>query len=322
VRVFDCFPLFNELDLLEIRMRLLEDVVDFFVVAEADRTFTNQPKPLHFAANRTRFQRWESKTVHLPVTLDPSGLDFSRPSHWDPAMGPRAMERQQRQALAAVRDLLDPGDVVLLSDADEIPSADAVDEARARLAQRGEIDGLLFRQRMHHYYLNMASIGLDRMWLGTCAVRAEHFRSVEPPALRSARRGFPRVSNGGWHFSFVGGETEIARKIGAYSHQEFNRPEVVDSKRIRQAIRTGRGVTDTKGHRYEYQPLASYPQALARIMADYPLLLLHQPPPRQRFDPLNPILRSVTARDEVMEAALAAKRRFDLALKAIRDRMR
>ena len=46
MKVIDCFPFFNELDLLEIRLNELKDVVDVFVLTEAPFTFTGREKPL------------------------------------------------------------------------------------------------------------------------------------------------------------------------------------------------------------------------------------------------------------------------------------
>jgi beta-1,4-mannosyl-glycoprotein beta-1,4-N-acetylglucosaminyltransferase len=44
--VYDCFIFFNELDLLEIRLNELDDIVDKFVLVEADRTFQNSEKSI------------------------------------------------------------------------------------------------------------------------------------------------------------------------------------------------------------------------------------------------------------------------------------
>ena len=44
--IIDYFPFFNECELLELRIRLLEPHVDHFVICEADRTFTGIAKPL------------------------------------------------------------------------------------------------------------------------------------------------------------------------------------------------------------------------------------------------------------------------------------
>ena len=40
MRVVDTFPFFNELDLLEIRLNLLDPYVDCFILSEATKTFS------------------------------------------------------------------------------------------------------------------------------------------------------------------------------------------------------------------------------------------------------------------------------------------
>ncbi len=40
--IYDCFTFFNELDLLEIRLNVLRDVVDRFVLVEAGETHTGK----------------------------------------------------------------------------------------------------------------------------------------------------------------------------------------------------------------------------------------------------------------------------------------
>ena len=38
--VYDCFQFFNELDILKIRLNVMNDVVDKFVISEATETFS------------------------------------------------------------------------------------------------------------------------------------------------------------------------------------------------------------------------------------------------------------------------------------------
>ena len=45
-KVFDVFLFFNELDILELRLKMLNDVVDFFVITECDFYFFGKPKSL------------------------------------------------------------------------------------------------------------------------------------------------------------------------------------------------------------------------------------------------------------------------------------
>lgn len=47
--LYDSFIFFNDLDLLDLRLRELNRVVDWFVVVEAPVTFAGRPKPLLFS---------------------------------------------------------------------------------------------------------------------------------------------------------------------------------------------------------------------------------------------------------------------------------
>jgi len=38
MKVFDCFTFFNELDLLEFRLKFLDEYVDYFFIAESNLT--------------------------------------------------------------------------------------------------------------------------------------------------------------------------------------------------------------------------------------------------------------------------------------------
>src|SRR5262249_27168436 len=106
-RVFDCFPFFNEFDLLEIRLNELSDVVDYFVIAEAKRTFSGNPKPLYFRENRARFSKFLDRIVHITVENVPQRMDSS----W-------GRQTYQRDALQRGLARAQPDDLILLSDVD------------------------------------------------------------------------------------------------------------------------------------------------------------------------------------------------------------
>jgi len=55
MKVYDCFPFFNELDVLEIRLKELWDVVDVFVLAESNLSHSGKPKEYIFENNKDRF---------------------------------------------------------------------------------------------------------------------------------------------------------------------------------------------------------------------------------------------------------------------------
>ena len=98
--IYDCFTFRDEFDMLEIRLRILDKVVDKFVICEADRTFTNQPKPFNFQEHQNRFKQWEDKIIYLPVELDDDGLDFSiKDTKYNPYSAAWMLEGQQRSGL-------------------------------------------------------------------------------------------------------------------------------------------------------------------------------------------------------------------------------
>jgi hypothetical protein len=62
--VFDSFIFFNELDLLEMRLNILNDVVDYFVLTESPFTVSGNEKPLYYQENKDRFGKFNDKIVH------------------------------------------------------------------------------------------------------------------------------------------------------------------------------------------------------------------------------------------------------------------
>ena len=69
--IFDCFSFFNELDILEIRLNVLAPVVDKFVLVEAVRRHSGEPKELYFEKNKQRFAPFLDKIIHVVVDDEP-----------------------------------------------------------------------------------------------------------------------------------------------------------------------------------------------------------------------------------------------------------
>ena len=109
-RVWDCIMLRDELEMLECRLRELDGKVHKTVLVESRTTHRGDPKPLHYMDNRERFAPWADRIIHITADL---------PMHPDPWV------REHSQRDAALRGLADadPGDMVLIADVDEIPSA-------------------------------------------------------------------------------------------------------------------------------------------------------------------------------------------------------
>ena len=71
MKTYDIFTLNNELDMLELRLNILNDYVDYFVIVEATETFTGVDKPLYYQLNKERFSEFEHKIIHFVIKDTP-----------------------------------------------------------------------------------------------------------------------------------------------------------------------------------------------------------------------------------------------------------
>lgn len=213
-KVFDCFLFYNELELLELRLNELDPVVDEFIILESPITTTGQPKPLYFTENRERFSKFLHKIRCIILNdLPTDGDTWAR----------ERFARDKFNSLVTGKDT----DIVIISDLDEIPSAEAVKKYKPEM-------GLMsFDQKLYYYWLNcyndqwdwakILSVGLFKT-MTACQVRYTKAPSIEGP--------------GGWHFSFQGGVDRIMQKISAWTHSEYNRPDINNKEHIENCINT------------------------------------------------------------------------------------
>ena len=246
--VYDCFCFFNELDMLELRLNILNDVVDKFVIVEADRTHTNIQKPFNFEANKARFAQFLSKIIYIQLGKD----DF-------PEFDNNAWVYENIQRNTAVNALADchPNDFIIVSDLDEIPNPEII-------SQEMKKDGIRsLQQKYYSFWLNNYCFGRPD-WLHPKIFKYKDL-SVKIPVpdffyeqnitlnremnagttLTKIRlchlfRELPIVRNGGWHFSSIGTAKKISEKLISYAHQEFSSRQYSNIKKIQSRIYTGK----------------------------------------------------------------------------------
>jgi beta-1,4-mannosyl-glycoprotein beta-1,4-N-acetylglucosaminyltransferase len=248
--IYDCFIFFNELDLLEVRLNILNDVVDRFVLVEATKTHSNKSKPLHFEKNKTRFSKFMHKIEHIIVDDYPPYEDS-----W-------TFENYQRNCIERGLKNCQPDDIILISDCDEIPNPKTIIENK-------HISGIkVLEQNLYYYYLNYINQNEPIWRLGTKMLTYKDFLhgldEVELPDEAYLKRKLNQgttatkirfvqgaiLKNGGWHFSYLGGAKKIQEKIKAFSHQEFNKRKITNIKNIENAIASG---GDLYGRDYKFK---------------------------------------------------------------------
>jgi len=267
MKIVDCFTFFNELDLLEFRLKLLDKYVDYFVIAESNYTHSGQPKPYYFIESESRFKPWLHKIIHLPVKQDIFGLEFEAQPGYNPLSAEWKLENGQRNALLEGVAGMADDDMVLLSDLDEIP------DPRSLKRSVGVAKPVAFSLLFHYYYLNGQGRGESRWWKGCIASSVRQFREITPQDLRNNRDQYPALPHAGWHFSFLGGVDKIQQKLCSFAHSEYKTDEFTDEKHIADAIRQGEDIFKRKGVAFRFMPLSYYPAGLQVLMKQYPSLL-------------------------------------------------
>lgn len=223
--IVDCFLYNGEREIVRWRLRELDPVVDRFVLVEATRTFSGSPRRLLFDPSDPLFAPYAGKIA--PVVCD------DLPDY--PVGTSRMYETEsiQRNAIAPAISDCGPDDLVMMSDADEIPRRSAVEALAERFARARRLGSprplwcAIFEATCHYYWLDLVS-PIWTPWLGTHIAAGDVVNRLGGHWLRMNNHDARRIPRAGWHFSFFHSPAEHAAKLADWSHIEFNRPPMND----------------------------------------------------------------------------------------------
>lgn len=267
MKVIDAFTFFDELDLLEIRLNILNEKVDYFLIVESTQTFSGIKKSLHYLENLERFSKWKHKILHYIVEdypFDNLIYKFALNSintgklkeHW------WVREFYQKESLIKGLQQFGDEDVVFVSDLDEIWNPDL---------EISVVDGEVYRpsQEAYHYYLNNRTDQSGSCWTGTRFSNLRTLRKYGPNHMRTEfyAKSIP-VENSGWHFTYMGGERGAVTKIDAYQHPEYSLNKLQNFKSWVDESRLPKYLLDNKSkwpHLFLNPELATTPSFGARI---------------------------------------------------------
>lgn len=190
-QIFDCFPFFNELEVLELRLMELSEIVDYFVLVEADKTHTGNKKGFIFEKNKDQFKKYLDKIIYIKVT------DMPIP---DPKNIWNAENFQRKAILRGLEGTAKKGDKIMVSDVDEIPNPTAI------IQNLDNPSRIVFKQLLYYYYVNCR---VSRNWGGTVMDTFGSFPSPQHLRESAIRHGVGIYPGGGWHYSYLtGGDTK------------------------------------------------------------------------------------------------------------------
>lgn len=247
MKIIDCFLFYNELDILNYRLNVLNDVVEYFIIVEATHTHAGHPKELFFKNSQRMFEKFSSKIIHVVVDDFPHifpNINYEKKEQW-------VNEKFQRncitRGLSLIPDLCDD-DILIVSDLDEIP------DPRVLRMCNSNID--IVSLEMHLYYYNLHTKVKEKWYHAKLvSIRSLNNSKYAIDDVRFVKCGY--IPNSGWHLSYFGDVRFIQNKLKNFAHQEFNTSSINDTDIITNKINTHTNLFDDI--KLEYSPVKSNP---------------------------------------------------------------
>jgi beta-1,4-mannosyl-glycoprotein beta-1,4-N-acetylglucosaminyltransferase len=226
--IYDCFQYFDEDYMVDLRLNILNQYVDFFVISESTRTHQGKEKKINFDINK--FPKFKDK-IKFVVADYKEKINFVKHSG-----GESPIEQHQRNSLIEGIKDASPDDLIILSDSDEIPDL-------TKLKTINKMSKFVaFSQQMFMYKLNLKNLD-ESNWIGSKITKKKYISSMqdlrnlkfkEYPFWRIDKKNL-QIIKGGWHFSFLQTPEQILNKIKSFSHGEFNGDDI-NEKNIEEKI--------------------------------------------------------------------------------------
>ena len=234
-KVYDCITFYQANMLFQLRFEILKDVVDYFVICEANKSHTGLKKEFNF--NPKIPEKYKSKIIYIKVTDLPDIKIKGKKDY-------KLLSIQMENLFKGIRSA-DQNDLIIFSDEDEIPNPNIINSFNFDKHKFG-----IFLQNMYYYKLNIMNIDEGSgNWAGSRICQKKNLKSffklrllkvknLEYPFWRiDKERSIELIKKGGWHFTYLMRPKEISKKIEDMAHTEFNKEKFKDISFIEKNIK-------------------------------------------------------------------------------------
>lgn len=254
-KLYDCFTFYNEFDLLELRLEEHWDYVDYFVIAEANKTHQGHAKPFFLEENWDRYKKYHEKIIHIKVDDMPTNENA-----W-------VLENFQRNAVS--RGLVNAADddVIIISDCDEVMRGETFEIMREDTSHSIWV----CRSPMFYFKLNYMMVRPGSYFVNGVGIKKSAMSS--PQEVRNMTIRFSQlpvdfendeiqsIQHAGWHFTYFGNTEHAANKLRNFAHQESN--HWADKISVEEILSRKGGIDPNSQERFEYIEIDYYfPEAV------------------------------------------------------------
>ena len=256
MKIFDCFMFYDEELILDIRMNILNNFVDYFVIVESKYFHNGKERELKFDINK--YPKFKEKIIYIIQNKQPTGLklvnqsDTEGEKSFKMIFNAHLREHYQRNQIQNALKSSSDNDIILISDVDEIPNLENINikDIKNKI--------ILFEQKIFYYKLNRHLPNF--IWFGTKACKKKDL--ISPQWLRNIKNkkyNFFRIDtffssskyidklfikNGGWHFSNLKKSKDLELKLKSYLHHRDYESEELGLEKIDKLMKENMTIYD------------------------------------------------------------------------------
>jgi|TARA_B110000914_G_scaffold23236_1_gene17330 beta-1,4-mannosyl-glycoprotein beta-1,4-N-acetylglucosaminyltransferase len=226
---------FDEEVVLDVRLNVLNQFIDYFVIVESRFTHKGDPRNLKF--DLKKFNKFKDKIIYLIYEDQPKEIEIINNEDGDYEKTKKyisnAIYRENSQRNYIKKGLVEAedSDIILISDVDEIPNLSSVNFNKINEKI------ILFKQEMFYYKFNLHLPNLvwsgtkackkkdllNPQWLRNIKDRKYSFFRIDTLFSKTKYKSIKIFNNGGWHFTNIKTAKEIEYKLKSYlHHREFD----------------------------------------------------------------------------------------------------
>ena len=259
MKIYDCFMFYDEDVILDLRLNILNEYIDYFVIVESKFFHNGKERKLRFDIEK--YTKFRDKIIYIIQDNQPSGIQEILKSDDEGTISAKEInnallrENSQRNLISQGLKMAADNDLILISDVDEIPNLEKVKLKETK----NEI--LMFVQDIFYYKLNRYLPNFQ--WFGTKGCLKKNLKS--PQWLRNIKNkkySFLRIdtffsdkkyinkkfiNHGGWHFSNLKNAEDLELKLKSYLHHRDYKVEELGKTKIKELMKTNETIYDMFG---------------------------------------------------------------------------
>ena len=242
MKIVDCTTFYSEHMMYDVRLNILKDKVDKFVVTESTFSHSGKEK-LNFDINN--YPKFKDKIDYIIIDREPKGIV---PENNNPALqranSLKRIALSYDESLKVIKDFSGE-DLIMLSDNDEIPNLDSHE------FKKNKKDIVIFKQLFFYYKFNLL---YDKMnWFGTKACKKKKLKSLSwLKNIKLKKYPFWRldtmfsetkqinlqiIKDGGWHFTNLLSPEDMYEKFMNFGHHDEFKLSGLTIEKLREKIK-------------------------------------------------------------------------------------